>query len=64
MAPSSHTTFPVSEGIGIFVGIVAWDLITEGQMDAGKAAIIAACCSVAWFGVRCLRDWMRNRRHH
>lgn len=45
-------TFPVAEGVGIFVGIVAWDLLTNGSMDIAKALFIAAPCTIAWFGVR------------
>lgn len=45
-------TFPVAEGLGIFVGIVAWDLLTDGRMDIAKALLIAAPSTVAWFAVR------------
>lgn len=47
-----HTAFPVSEGLGIFVGIVAWDLLADGRMDLVKAVLIAAPCSILWFGLR------------
>ncbi|MBP7203062.1 MAG: hypothetical protein KBA32_07635 [Propionivibrio sp.] len=45
-------TFPVAEGLGIFVGIIAWDLLTDGRVDIAKALLIAAPCTLAWFGVR------------
>lgn len=53
------TTFPVAEGIGIFVGIVAWDLLADGQIEIIKAALIAIPCSLIWFGLRRWRD-----KHH
>ena len=34
-------TFPVAEGLGIFVGIIAWDLLTDGRVDIAKALLIA-----------------------
>ena len=35
-------TFPVAEGLGIFVGIIAWDLLTEsGDTDAVFTALLA-----------------------
>ena len=36
-----QVTFPVAEGVGIFVGIVAWDLLTDGRVDIAKALLIA-----------------------
>jgi hypothetical protein len=50
-----RTTYPVAEGVGIFVGIVAWDLLSDGQMDVAKAAFIAIPCSLVWFGIRLWR---------
>ena len=47
-----QVTFPVAEGVGIFVGIVAWDLLTDGRVDIAKALLIAAPCAIAWFGIR------------
>ena len=56
MPPTNHTTFPVAEGVGIFVGIVAWNLFADGQLEIVKAALIAAPCALAWFGIRCWKD--------
>lgn len=54
--PTPHTTFPVAEGLGIFVGIVAWDLLADGYMDIIKAAAIAIPSAIVWYGFRCWRD--------
>lgn len=54
-----RTTFPMAEGVGIFVGVVAWHLLADGQIEAIRALLIAAGCSLVWFG---LRYW-KNRRH-
>jgi hypothetical protein len=51
-APSRSAKFPLAEGIGIFVGIVAWDLLIEGTPDLLKALLIAVPCSLVWYGVR------------
>lgn len=55
-------TFPVAEGLGIFVGIVAWDLLTDGRMDIAKALLIAAPCTLAWFAVRYLRQKLKDKQ--
>ena len=57
------TTFPLAEGIGVFVGVVAWDLVTDGHMEIIKALLIAVPCSLAWFGVRCWKEKSRNKKH-
>jgi len=56
-----RTTYPVAEGVGIFVGIVAWDLLSDGQMDVAKAAFIAIPCSLVWFGIRWWREKSQSR---
>jgi len=50
--PTPPSTFPVAEGVGIFVGILAWDLLTGGQVEVFKALLIAVPCSLVWFAVR------------
>jgi uncharacterized membrane protein (UPF0136 family) len=55
-----HTTFPIAEGCGIFFGIVAWDLLTEGHLEIIRAAFIASVCSLVWFGLRC---WKARNKH-
>ena len=55
-------TFPVAEGLGIFVGIVAWDLLTDGRVDIAKALLIAAPCALAWFAVRYLKQKLKDKQ--
>jgi hypothetical protein len=61
--PTPHTTFPVAEGIGIFVGIVAWNLLADGHLEIIKAGAIAISCAVVWYGLRCWRDRPHNKHH-
>jgi uncharacterized membrane protein (UPF0136 family) len=56
-----RTTFPIAEGFGIFVGVVAWDLLTEGHLEIIRAAFIASVCALAWFGLRCWKSKTRNK---
>jgi hypothetical protein len=53
---------PLAEGIGIFLGIVGWDVLTAGEMELLKASLIAAAGALAWYGVRCWRA-NREKRH-
>lgn len=55
-----HTTFPIAEGFGIFFGVVAWDLLTDGHLEIIRAALIASACSLAWFVLRC---WKARNKH-
>ncbi len=56
-----HTTFPIAEAVGIFVGVVAWYLLADGHIEAVKALLIAAAGSIVWFGLRCWRE--KKKRH-
>ena len=47
-----RSSFPIAEGIGIFVGVVAWDLLADGHLNMIKAAIIATPCSLVWYAIR------------
>lgn len=58
-----HITFPIAEGVGIFVGIAAWDLLTDGRMDLAKAVLIALPCAIVWFGVRCWKERNKDKPH-
>ena len=62
--PAPPSTFPLAEGIGIFVGVVAWDLLTGGQVEILKALLIAVPCSLVWFGVRRWRDKAGKSKTH
>ena len=60
----SAATFPVAEGIGVFVGIIAWDLFNDGHLELIKAIAIAAPCSLIWYGIRYWKARMtRSERH-
>lgn len=59
--PTPHTTFPIAEGVGIFVGVVGWYLLADGHIEVVKALIIAASSSLVWFGLRCWKDRTRNK---
>lgn len=52
MSTPAPKHFPVAEGLGVFVGVAAWDLLAEGQLDAPRALLIALACSLVWYGVR------------
>ena len=56
-----RTTFPIAEGFGIFVGIVAWDLMIDGHMDLIKAVLIAGPSSLVWFALRYWRGKKRGK---
>jgi hypothetical protein len=60
---SPTTGFPIGEAVGIFVGIVAWDLLAEGRMEIVKALMIAVPCSLIWYGALCWLARRRDRRH-
>ncbi|MQY51722.1 hypothetical protein HCX48_07260 [Rhodocyclus tenuis] len=53
--------FPLTEGFGIFIGIVAWKLMVEGRIEFGEGLLVALPCSLVWFGVRC---WKIRRSAH
>ncbi len=46
------TNFPFAEGIGIFVGVLAWNLLSEGRLDILNALVIAVPRTLAWFALR------------
>ncbi|MDR2787644.1 MAG: hypothetical protein LBD06_04650 [Candidatus Accumulibacter sp.] len=54
-ASSRTTKFPLAEGVGIFVGILAWDLLSEGHPDLFKALAIALPCTLLWYAIRYLK---------
>ena len=56
------SAFPLTEGLGIFVGIVAWDLLADGHMDIMKAVLIALPCTLVWFAVRRWRSKSKDKQ--
>lgn len=61
--PAPRATFPMAEGVGIFVGVVAWHLLADGQIEAIRALLIASACSLVWFGLRCWKNRRRQAPH-
>ncbi len=58
----SSQPFPVVEGIAIFIGIVAWDVLSVGEVALVKASIIAFGCALIGYGARALRATCRKRK--
>jgi len=56
-----RTPFPIAEGLGVFIGVLAWGLLTEGHLEIIRAAFIASVCSLAWFVLRCWKNRTRNK---
>ena len=56
VTPVRRSRFPVAEGMGIFLGVIAWDLLSEGYVDLTKALIVTAPVSLGWFALRCWKD--------
>ncbi len=54
--------FPLAEGLGVFVGVAAWDLLAEGRIDIVNALLIAAPCTLAWYGVQLWREQDREEK--
>jgi len=55
--------FPIAEGIGIFFGVAAWDVLSAGEMALIKAALIAAGGAVSIFAFRWLQTKLRDKQH-
>jgi hypothetical protein len=56
-----RTIFPIAEGVGIFVGVVAWHLLADGRIEFIRALLIAVSCSIVWFGLRCWKNKSDNK---
>ena len=52
---------PISESLGVFIGITGFDWLSEGQAEPVKAAItaIAAGAIIAF-----ARQWSKKRNRH
>lgn len=44
--------FPLAEGFGIFLGLAAWDLLTDGEAHFLKALLVAVAVAVIWYAAR------------
>ena len=53
--------FPLIEGVGILIGVMAWDLLNDGYVNIDKAFLIAVPCTLIWFAIRCWRYRAQNR---
>ena len=53
---SSQIPLPCRRRHGIFLGVIAWDLLSEGYVDLTKALIVTAPVSLGWFALRCWKD--------
>ena len=61
MADKKKSLFPLAEGIGIFVGVIAWNLLSEGYVGIDKAFFIAVPVTLLWFAWRCRKNRTRNK---
>lgn len=52
------TKFPFIEGVGVFIGVLGWDLLSEGHLEIGRALMIAVPFTLVWFA---LRYWRQNK---
>lgn len=59
--PVHRPRFPIAEGIGVFLGVIAWDLLSEGYVEISKAMLVAAPVSLCWFAFRCWKSRNRNK---
>ncbi|HOL63827.1 MAG TPA: hypothetical protein PLB97_00620 [Accumulibacter sp.] len=55
-------SFPIAEGIGIFIGVAAWDVLSAGEMSLLKAALVASGGALILFFFRCLQARLRSKR--
>ena len=60
--PAAKPSFPIAEGIGIFFGVAAWDVLSAGEMALIKAALIAGGGALTIFAFRCLQTRLRDKR--
>lgn len=58
-----QTPFPVSEGIGIFVGVAAWHLLTAGELELLTSSLIAAGGATILYCARCWKAASSRKTH-
>ncbi len=59
---ATRSSFPIAEGVGIFIGVTAWDVLSAGEMELLKAVLIAGSGALSLFVFRCLQTKLRNKR--
>lgn len=52
---------PVSESLGVFVGVAGFDWLADGQAEPLKAVIAAIAVGVV---IMAARQWRKSRRKH
>ncbi|PKO87628.1 MAG: hypothetical protein CVU18_10025 [Betaproteobacteria bacterium HGW-Betaproteobacteria-12] len=50
---------PVSESLGVFVGVAGFDWLADGQAEPIKAVVVAIAAGVA---IMAARHWRKSRR--
>jgi len=50
---------PISESVGVFVGVAGFDWLADGQAEPMKAALAAIAAGAI---ILAARRWLRNRR--
>lgn len=56
---SFSDNLPISESLGVFVGITGFDWLSEGQAEPLKAAIAAVAAGAI---IAVARQWLKKRR--
>jgi hypothetical protein len=59
MAMAFSDNLPISESLGVFIGITGFDWLSEGQAEPLKAAVTAVAAG-AFIAVA--RYWLKKRR--
>jgi hypothetical protein len=52
---------PVSESLGVFVGVAGFDWLADGQAEPLKAVLAAVAAGVV---IMAARQWRKSRRKH
>lgn len=50
---------PISESIGVFVGVAGFDWLADGQAEPIKAVVVAVAAGVV---IMAARHWRKGRR--
>jgi hypothetical protein len=50
---------PISESLGVFVGVAGFDWLADGQAEPLKAAVVAVAAGVV---ILATRHWLKRRR--
>ena len=50
---------PISESLGVFVGVAGFDWLADGQAEPLKAAVVAVAAGVV---ILAARHWLKRRR--